>query len=286
MKFPYKTILVIVSFLILITIQIQTNNPFTRLTSDAYISPTHGSVRVESRIYFVFDKALHPESRMIEVVDGNYEESVINALKAGSMNTHFKSIFDYEINIENLEIVNNTCYLNFSEGFLSSNLWTSPDFDLYVSSLVNSLTELKRVLRVQLMVDGQPINHPLSEQDLTLPLSRNETLIYAKERAPADAAIDFIDYMLAGRFDLSYALLSSESKENYDYTAFIKYAQSMIGTLDTYMYTNHFTKSKEEFWEVHLKFTKEYIGDGFTQDLYQNVFVVKEDDSFRISLLH
>lgn len=285
MKFPYKTILVIVSFLTLIILQVHLNNPYDTLTEDLFISPTHGSVRVESNLYFVFDKALYPESRIIEVVDGNYEESIINALKNGAANKHFSSIFDYNIELENLEVVNNTCYLNFSEAFISSELWSSPNFDLYVSSLVNSLTEFKRVLRVQLMVDGQPMVHPSANHDLALPLSRNETLIYSKERSPADASKDFIDYLLAGRFDLSYALLSNESKNNYDYTAFIKYAQNMISTLETYSYSNHFTKSKETYWEVHLKFTKVYNSDGFTQDLHQSIVVISEDDAYRISLI-
>ncbi len=272
--------------MILIVSIFNLNKPYSVLSDDTFISPTQGSIKITSRLYYVYDKALRYETTQIEVVDGKYEQAIIEALKAGSDNVSFKSLFDQDVEVISVENVNNTCYINFSSSITETEIWKDESIQLYIWSMVNSLTELKRVLRVQIMLEGNPITNPILGQSLSKPLTRDESLIYTKDRTAADAAIDFVDYMNSGRYDLSYSLLSENTKVNMDYSGFIKYANEFMEETKGFSRTTYFTKSVADEWFIFVKFVKDYEGDGFQIQLYDKWRVIMEEGSYRVELEH
>lgn len=284
MKIPIKIFVFLAFTMLLVIIVFSINKPYTLLSDETFISPTQGSIRITSRLYFVYDKALRYETKQIEVIDGKYEEAIIGALKSGSVNENYKTLFDQDVDVISVENVNNTCYINFSSSITETEIWKDESIQLYIWSMVNSLTELKRVLRVQIMLEGNPISNPVLGQSLSKPLTRDESLIYSKERTAADAAIDFIDYMNSGRYDLSYSLLSDNTKTSTDYSDFIKYANEFMEETKGFSRKNHFTKSMEDDWYIFVKFIKDYEGDGFQIQLYDKWHVVNDDGSYRVEL--
>ncbi|MDW7659961.1 MAG: GerMN domain-containing protein [Bacillota bacterium] len=286
MKIPIKIFIFLAIVMILIVSIFNLNKPYLVLSDDTFISPTQGSIKITSRLYYVYDKALRYETIQIKVVDGKYEQAIIEALKAGSDNDSFKSLFDQDVEVISVENVNNTCYINFSSSITETEIWKDESIQLYIWSMVNSLTELKRVLRVQIMLEGNPITNPILGQSLSKPLTRDETLIYTKDRTASDAAIDFIDYMNSGRYDLSYSLLSENTKVNMDYSGFIKYANEFMEETKGFSRTTYFTKSMADEWFVFVKFVKDYEGDGFQIQLYDKWRVIMEEGSYRVELEH
>jgi hypothetical protein len=286
MKIPIKIFIFLAVVTVLIVFSFDLNKPYSVLTDEKFISPTQGSIRITSKLYYVYDKALRYETKQIEVIDGNYEHAIIEALKEGSDNDSHKSIFDQNVDVISVENVNNTCYINFSSSISETEIWKDESIKLYIWSIVNSLTELKRVLRVQIMLEGNPISNPVLGHSLSLPLTRDESLIYSKERTAADAVIDFIDYMNSGRYDLSYSLLSNDTKSSTDYSDFIKYANEFMEETKGFSRTTHFTKIQDGYWFVFVRFVKDYEGDGFQIQLYDKWHIVLEDGLYRVELNH
>ncbi|MBM7560734.1 GerMN domain-containing protein [Fusibacter tunisiensis] len=284
MRLPYKTLIALVLCALVLIIHAYFNQPYASLTTQQYIEPIHDQVSVKSTLYYVFDGALFPYTANLQVKDGKYASAVIDQMKSEPVNTHYKTLFNFEVEVESIEIVNRTAYINFSEQMLSSDLMASSDLDLYIWSLVNSLTELKNVSNVQLMVSDQPITYQVSGRDLSVPLTRDMTLVYASEKRPSDAAEEFIKTIVSTRFDLSYALLSEESRSYYTYTEFVSYADDLKQELDAYAYKNHYTKRSSDGWEVLLKFSMPYNKDGFELDLYKKFFVIFEEETYKLCL--
>ena len=101
------------------------------------------------------------------------EKLVVEQLLEGSRNGNLP-VLPRGTQILNVSITDGVCYVNLDDTFLSGEI-TVPD-NIPVYALVNSLTELKSVSRVQLMVNGsaEVMFHSIS---LAEPLDRNEGLV-------------------------------------------------------------------------------------------------------------
>lgn len=98
------------------------------------------------------------------------EKDVINRLIQGPFDDDFHQTLPSNLQVISIGVKDKICYVNFDSSFLTDAL--SIDGNLIVYSIVNSLTELADVQRVQIMVDGDS-NVVFRDISLKNPLERN-----------------------------------------------------------------------------------------------------------------
>ena len=98
------------------------------------------------------------------------EKDVINRLIQGPFEDGYYRTLPSNLQLISIGVKDKICYVNFDSSFLSDAL--SIDGNLIVYSIVNSLTELADVQRVQIMVDGDS-NIVFRDISLGRPLERN-----------------------------------------------------------------------------------------------------------------
>lgn len=81
------------------------------------------------------------------------ERQVVTALLEGPENGSYLKTLPAGTSLISVSVKNNICYVNFSSGFLTGDLAVTPHVAIY--SLVNSLTELSTISKVQIMVEGE-----------------------------------------------------------------------------------------------------------------------------------
>jgi len=280
-----KAFILILLTLFLIILGLNMTMVFPKLEAEAYISPSKGAIFMNTNIYFVYKDALRTENRRIEVIDNDYEKAVIDAIIEGPKNTAYGSLFDSGIDVISVDYANNTCYVNLTREILVSPKWQSERLDLYLWSVVNSLTEIKRVFQVQFLVDGERLSERVIGYRLDEPLSRLESLNYVKERTPADAVVEFIDNITATRYDLAYELLSENTKFIYDFNDFVKYANSLGDETFGFTRDMYFTKTYSDYWIVYIEFLKNVDNKEFQSHFYKNWHVNQEGGGYKIDLL-
>ena len=95
------------------------------------------------------------------------ERQVINALLEGPEETGLLATIPGGTNLISVTVKDKICYVNFDKNFLTGDLLANPYVSIY--SLVNSLTGLSNISKVQIMVDGDsnvkfreiiPLNSP------------------------------------------------------------------------------------------------------------------------------
>lgn len=105
------------------------------------------------------ESGLVRESRTIKITDQQpTEQYIINELIKGTRDkAHHQSLISPKTVLMSVDIEDNICYLNFKSGFLKENAG-SPEHDrLVIYSIVNSLTELESINRVQFYMDGKRV---------------------------------------------------------------------------------------------------------------------------------
>lgn len=258
---------------------------FQTLSEETFISPYQEAIYLNTQIYFVYGNSLRMENRKIEVNNNNYESAVIDAIIEGPKNQTYKTLLTSSEDVLTVEFANNTCYLNLSKDLINSETWQDDRLDLYLWSIVNSLTEIKRVFQVQFLVDGERINQSVLGYNLNAPLSRIESLNYAKERTPSDAIVEFIDNITSTRYDLAYELLSENTKLVYDFDDFVKYANSLRDETFGYTRDMYFTKTYSDSWVVYVKFLKNVENKAFQEHFFENWTILNDNGTYLVDLL-
>lgn len=284
MKFPVKIFFVLFFVLMVSLISISVYSPYRPIGQPSYISPNEGVIRITTTLYFVHDGALRAERHRIPIVEGSYELSVMEALKNGPNNHRYDSIFDLDVDYITIENVNNTCYVNLRGRQISSFIASDGDASLYLWSIVNSLTELKNVFRVQFMIEGQPINIELSGYSLSEPVPRIDTFVYTREVNAEDVVSEFVDYIKGGRFDLAYNLITLDSQERIDYIDFIQYANTILVEINDFNRHSMVSKIYPSQQIVYVRFIGQFHEADLSVSHYLKWYVRRDTSYYRIHI--
>lgn len=284
MKFPVSVMVLLIVITSLSLIALNSDIAYDALEPHNYISPEEGAIKVTTKLYFVYDQALRTEYRTLTITDENYGKAVIENLSYGADNKFFKTIYDLGVKVNSVDLIDETCFVNFEGSERLTMLFASDNASLYLWSIVNSLTELSQIKNVQFLVDGRQLTRNLIGFSLNQPLPMVDTLVYSKQQTSADIVIDFLENLYNRRFDLAYNLLSKSSMNNYSYSAFIAYAEGFLSEHKDFNRDTFYTRVYDSYEEVFVKFTKKFQSDGFMLNSYDTWIVIKEEEVYRINL--
>ncbi|MGN0158350.1 MAG: GerMN domain-containing protein [Brotaphodocola sp.] len=119
------------------------------------ISDVNAFESTELTLYFTDDRGekLYSEKRtVVHNINTSVQKVVVEELISGPERKHLRPTLDPNVKLLNVAVNENVCYLNFDASFLSS----MPEVREYIPiySIVNSISELSGVNRVQISVNG------------------------------------------------------------------------------------------------------------------------------------
>ena len=144
------------------------------LSTDAYNSETR-----EVTLYFPpkSEHVLRKEVRAIKVTDQQpLAQYIINELIKGPQEEGLERALSKDTVLLSVETLNNICFLNFSSGFLDKNAGTAEAEKTVIFSIVDSLTELDNIDRVQFLMDGKRVDS-FGNINISGMFGRDESLI-------------------------------------------------------------------------------------------------------------
>ncbi|MBQ2670389.1 MAG: GerMN domain-containing protein [Clostridia bacterium] len=102
---------------------------------------------------------LAKEVHTIRVTDQQpVAQYIINELIKGPQNENLIPSLSADTTIHSVEISNRICFVNFKENFIEKNSGVAEQEKLTVFSIVDSLTELDNIDRVQFLIDGKRVD--------------------------------------------------------------------------------------------------------------------------------
>lgn len=122
---------------------------------------------------------LIPEKREVskESILKNPEETIINELIKGPINQMLLPTIPKGTKLLSLTKTDNTVTVNFSKEFVENHPGGSAAETLTIYSIVNSLTELKDVEKIQFLIEGKKREEYKGHYQFDIPFTRNEGLI-------------------------------------------------------------------------------------------------------------
>lgn len=143
-------------------------------------SPSSVETKTEKFVTLYFtDKNgvnLYPETHKATMTDNSLEKTVVNELIRGPVSSTYIRTFPESCQLISVETTEGVCFVNFSGAFLAKKEDDRLSDRTAVYSVVNSLTRLPGIEKVQILIDGKkPENDPY--QLFSTPLERDESLI-------------------------------------------------------------------------------------------------------------
>ncbi|OGO86957.1 MAG: hypothetical protein A2Y24_03410 [Clostridiales bacterium GWE2_32_10] len=136
---------------------------------------------VEIKLYFADGDAnnLFLEKRMVSVTSNeNMAKKVVEELISGPSNSiSLVSPIPKDTELKDIVIKDGICYVDFNENFRTNHVGGSSLERLTLYSIVNSLTELKGIGKVQFLIEGKKQEIYKGHYEFDKPFERDESVI-------------------------------------------------------------------------------------------------------------
>lgn len=247
------------------------------------LDPKPSDMKMRINLYFPYENKLRIEERLVKVSQERLEVAIAEELKNGPKNLAYTHLFKNDVQILDVKISNNVCYVNLSEAFLAQEYISGEKSELYVWSIVNSFSEINHVYRVQILIEGRRRDIQIGDYNLYQTLTQNDDYVYADRRFPSNSVIEFIDAVVDLRYDLAYSYLCEESQEKYPYNEFKRAIDNHFESLKGFRRAIYFTQGFTESWIVYVKYLSvDRIDPENATSRYDLWEVIQVDDDWKI----
>ena len=111
------------------------------------------------------------------------EKVIVESLIAGPLSKNLNPTLSSDVKLyDDISVTDGICYVDFNQRFLDR--MNEQSFAMNVYSVVNSLTELEEIDKVQIKIDGAIVEGSDDTISLAEPLERNEELIVKPQDTP------------------------------------------------------------------------------------------------------
>ena len=172
--------------------------PYAGMTADSFALSSGTNIRNYERtqlhLYFCDESGeslVYVTRAIIYNANISMDRLVVEQIIKGPNSTDFYPTVNPDTRIISVTSRDRVCYVNLGTEFLQTENRAKPEIAVY--SLVNSLTELPGVDRVQILIDGSAEGVMAGQLDLSVQFERNMSLVegYREEKAaPAQDGTD------------------------------------------------------------------------------------------------
>lgn len=281
----YQQIVIGIAVVIFIFLIFLTNYSNVQyLTMEKGISPEPTQMKINVRLYFINKSGmLQAENRNVTINNNQLVEGILDALKAGPKNKKLLSPMDENTKLLSYSMDSKECYLNFNEAFIESSIWTTQNKNLIVWAIVNTLTEMEQIEKVQILIDGKSLNSVTNAVRFYGPIIRNDSLVYEQEKPPSEVVINFLNSIAIERYDIAYDLIDFESHNSIPYYDFHKMMALQSKKYKNYERKIYFTQKFSNSLMVYIKYEALKPNDMGVYETFGEYWeIVEEDGEYKV----
>lgn len=157
-------------------------NPYGALSKDDVVFNIDAAEKDKTTVTLYFAEKqweyLMPEKRQVVVKDNEpIEKNVVQELIKGPKDGQLFATIPAQSKIISVETKEGICFVNLSDEFRTEHGGGSTGEIMTIYSIVNSLTELKHISKVQFLIEGQKLETLKGHLIFNEPFERDESLI-------------------------------------------------------------------------------------------------------------
>lgn len=174
--------------------------------------------KLEIILYYPNDEMefLLPEIRVVSKTNKKIEELVVSELLKGTTKKSLKTIISSNVKLLSIEIIDGTAYVSFSSNILDRE-YSEREEAFVVYSIVNTLTSIQGVEKVQILIDGKSKDVLYKHYSIREPLKFSYLIVNNNYLSPLLTINEYHDGIASKNFKqcADLILLQNDSKINY-----------------------------------------------------------------------
>jgi len=208
------------------------------------------------------------ENRVIEHTTEQVEKLILEELIKGPVNERNTDSIPSNTKVDSIVIKNDITYVHLSSEFKSDMKFGSNNEVLAIYSIVNSLTELKTIKNVRLIVEGE--KHGILQRYMPLDYiyKQNLSIVNKPIKNPIEIVKDYFVFIENEEYRQAFDLLYNPASVNIDYSMYYHYQKEkrikehnihtyqMVEENDFRVVTFDYSQINETGDEVHYKNVK------------------------------
>lgn len=214
------------------------------------------------------------ENRIIEHTVEPKEKLILEELLKGPLNGDKDFAMAPTVKLYSVAIINGTAYVNLSEEFKSDLQFGKNNETLAVYSIVNSLTEIRTIKNVQILVEGQELDVLQKYMPLKHHYKQNLNIVNNPIKTPIETVKYYFSLIENEEYRKAFDFLYNPSSVNIDYSMYYHYQKEK----DIKVHSVHSYEMTEEgdFAIVTIDYD-EITGHGDTLYYKNESFKLKND---------
>lgn len=169
---------------------------------------------------------LSKETRTIERTFESREEAILKELIKGPSRTELQATVPPQTKVFSVLSVDGTTYINFSKEFITPMMGGDRTEATTVYSVVNSLTEIRTVRRVQILVEGERLNIFQKHMSLREPYPRNDSIIREALATPIGVIKRYLEFIAEEEYRRAFEQIYRPGEYDLDFSIFFHYMNS------------------------------------------------------------
>lgn len=163
------------------------------------------------------------ETRAIERTFESREEAILKELIRGPAEAELEATIPAQTKVFSVLSVDGTTYINFSKEFTNQLAGGDRNEATTIYSIVNSLTEIWTVRRVQILVEGERLDFFQKHVSLREPFSRLDSINREALSTPIEVIREYLESIAAKEFRSAFEKIYRPGDYDLDYLIFYKY---------------------------------------------------------------
>ncbi|RKD32475.1 GerMN domain-containing protein [Thermohalobacter berrensis] len=274
-----KKFFVIMIFTILLMGCVQPN---IQQDSEKYppISPFPKKGKTEITLYFPDENLefLVPEKRKMEKLEIS---KIVQELLNGTKRKDLKNIIPKDTQLLSTDIIGEVAYVNFSKELAKATIEKNESLIIY--SIVNSVTQLEDVSKVQILIEGELKEVLYKHYSIDEPKSPSELIVNREYVSPMDTIIRYYENLKKKDYHRILKLIDIENREDINYLTVRSYYEKYYEDIANYEIKSYVINEYGENINVKIRIDIYYNNGMKKKEVTENLNLIFKDGNYKIT---
>lgn len=232
--------------------------------------PTGSEVQIELFFPSANKESLVKEVRNLNNQNEKLETIVINELFKGTKDNKLTNVIPNEVNMISIHTQNSIVYINLNKEFLQEKA-DEKDEALMIYSIINSLSSLESIYKVQILIEGKKIDK-FYKYKLNEPIGFSNLIVDTPYISPISVIAEHYNAILKGNYRKIFEGEYSQMKNAINYNQFKLYYQTAFLGLEKFEITDYeitkYDRDIEIIYDINLIFADGTINSELDKRVY------------------
>lgn len=223
---------------------------------------------------------LRRETRVLQTSKENIEEIIIRELLKGTQKSTMRNIIPSDTKLLSIQEVDHIAYVSFSRELINDSFSEAEEV-LVLFSIINSLSELDSILRVQILIEGE-IMDEYNKFSLEESYSASSIIVGKEYVSPMNNIEKYYQMIQRKEYGNIAHLFSSNKKEDIS-RGFIKpYWYEEYSEMSSYQINDYNIRGYGNVFTIEVDMTIYYRGNIKKEDEIKLFEITYENEEFKI----